>query len=427
MREASEAGGPAARWTSWLRAFWAYRGQGRLLVLAAALLLAAWGLGALIENEPRLLESVRSGGERMAGLADWLESQWHWLQPLKRMLQLAALVAVAINVFRGVRFLMPIHRGVTFLRSDIEGRRRDLDSLLAHQTRQVDTLAREAELATELSAEAERRLAAAAGSVSPPVRRDADPATESRSFFAAIAAAMSNSGGDRVPSSGSAAPARLVVGIDGLDDLTSAEAAGYLQAAHRLLHAPGFVALVAADRNHLATGLAETDPALAARRLDRLVQIPYGVGGEDWSGSAAFARALLEGGDADTGELDEASPEAAVSSLDRPWTQSERAVVEALAPVAGSTPRAVKRFINLYRIARADPRLGNGSAKDLAALAMALALQSAGSPLDTLAYGGVGDGLERARQIVAARLGMPLGLDEGGPGFETARAYCADR
>ena len=140
VREASEAGGPVARWTGWLHAFWAYRGQGRLLVLAIACLLAAWGVGALIANEPKLVEAVRSGGEKLTSVADWVEREWHWLHPLKRALELAALASLALNLARGLRFLLPIHRGVVLLRSDLDARRRDLDGLLAHQTLRVERI-----------------------------------------------------------------------------------------------------------------------------------------------------------------------------------------------------------------------------------------------------------------------------------------------
>lgn len=433
VHEANDSAGPMARGTSWLRAFWAYRGQGRLIVVAIALLLGAWGVGSLIDNEPKLIEMVRSGGDKMNGLADWLAAHWSWLRVAKAGLELGAVLALAINVLRGLRFMLPVQRGATLLRGDLDQRRREIDRLVAHQTHRVDLLAREVDLAGALAAAAESRLAAAEPAALPLVtpsgstKAGGEGGDSARGFFATLAAAMAPGAPDRPGSKAALAPARIVVAIDGLDDLTSAEAAAFVQRAGRLLHAPGFVTILAADRNHLATGLAETDPALAKDRLDRLVQIPYALGGDAWNGSATFARALLQGEDASEAPDAAEVPEAAFSTLDRPWTKNERALLEALAPVAGSTPRAVKRFVNLYRVARADPRLADAQAKDLAALAMGLALQAAGSPLDPPTYGGLDDLADRASAAVAATLGSPLGAHESGRGFETARTYGAGR
>ena len=222
-----------------------------------------------------------------------------------------------------------------------------------------------------------------------------------------------------------------MIGIDGLDELSSEDAALALQTARSLLAMPGIVTVVAADRSHLANGLAENDPALATARLARLIQIPYTLGGpqEDWPDAGPFARSLLEA-DPRSEAADETSPpDAATSALDRPWSTAEVAVVEALAPRAGATPRAVKRFVNLYRIARADPQMRGGSAKDLAALALALALQSAGSPADPREppYDGMSDDVEAARNAASVALGSRIDAKDGARGYQTAQVYTAIR
>ena len=430
VREASEARGPAARWTGGLRAFWAYRGQGRLLVLAAACLLAAWGLGALTANEDKLVEMVRTSSDKLAGAADWLQARWTWLGPAQTALEAVAALALAINVVRGLRFLLPVHRGAALLSGDVEGRRRDLDSQLAHQTSRVDALAREVDRAAQVAGAAESRLATVrtdpADDLGPGGEATSD-AHAARSFLAALSTAMAANGAtDTRPSGTPTAPSRIVVGIDGLDRLSSGEAASFLRTARTLLDGPGFITVVTADRAHLASGLADTDLALATAGLNRLIQLPYRLAaeGETWSAAGPFARALLEPEGTDDGELPEL--DAAVSSLDRPWTAGEIAAVEAAAAIAGSTPRSVKRFVNLYRIARADPRLRTGDAKDFGTLAVTLAAQSTGLPLGypgAEGFGETDDPLRRARVAVGSALGTVLSAREGERGAEAARTY----
>lgn len=425
VREASEVGEGPAQWLGGLRAFWAYRGQARLLMWAVVLLLLAWGVGALIAHQTALIDAVRGSGDKLGGVADGLQARWPWLVPIKRVLELGALAAVATNVVRGIRFLLPIRKGALLLRGELDSRRRDLDGLLAHQTSRVAALAREADVAGRHAADAEARLLPSA---TPPAGRhfgdhDGDPA---RSFLAAVSAGIRVAAKDRVSSGASAAPSRIVVGIDGLDDLPAEEAAAYLQTARRLLNSPGFVTIVAADRTHLAAGLAEADPALASARLTRLIQIPYRLRWDDDPSEAkAYARALLGPPTPDGSPADDT--DASLSVLDRPWAERERAVVEAMAPVAGDTPRAVKRLVNLYSVARADPDLGQATDKDLAVLAVGLALQCGGSPFDGMVPSGsteISDEVRQARQAASAALGgAPLGPRDGARGAAVARRY----
>lgn len=432
VRDSSEAGGPLAQGTGALRAFWAYRGQTRLIVIAVLLLLAAWGLGALIDNQDSLVDALRSSTEKAGPTADWAAAHWHWLQPIKQFAEIAAVAALAINVLRGLRFIQLIRKGTALLRHDLDGRRRDIDGMLAHQTQRVDTLTREADLASQLAADADKRLAQSGASGLPsaaPLRAGATPvsaqADAAHSFFAAIGGAMRAAASDRLPSSASAAPSRIVIGIDGLDDLPSGEAAPYLRAIRSLLQHPGFVTVIAADRAHLSSELAETDPALATARLDRLVQIPYTLGRDsEWAEAVPFARALLgDEADADRGTE---TCDATHSALDRPWVASELGVIEALVPFAGSTPRAVKRFVNLYRVARADPRLGGADPHELAGLALGLALAPSGAAIDA-GHDPMSGEFEEAGKAIGAALGTPFSFEQAARGFETARVYSTGR
>ena len=138
------------------------------------------------------------------------------------------------------------------------------------------------------------------------------------------------------------APQRIVVAIDNVDRLGAAEAARFLDDAHSLLHRRGFLTLVALDPARLAG----TD---AERRglVERLVQLPVNLAVVP---GARLAALLGEGG--------AAAPQPQRLSfrmaLDQPLGGEEVALLSALAPLAGATPRALKAFGNAYRLARAN-------------------------------------------------------------------------
>ena len=427
VRDAAEPG--LGRGLGWASAFWAYRGQIRLLLVALAFGVAAWLVGTLLTHQEDLLGALRSSNDKMVSTADWLEAHAAWLEPIRQVLDLAALAALAMNVFRAVRFIQPLARGATLLRGDLDGRRRDLDGLVAHQAQRVETLAREVEQASSRAAEAEQRLSAR--SASTPATSlaglgEPGPAAAAHGFFARIAEAIAATAGRP----GSAAPARLILALDGFEALRPEEAAAFLDAAHLCFARPGFVTLLAADRDHLATGFAETDPALARAKLDRIVQVPIHLGQDGdagWPGGRQLVQVLLRSGDAHDG-APATVPDVGRSAFDKPWLPKEAAVLEALAPFAGHTPRALKRYVNLYRIARADPGLGEAGGADLAALALGLALAGGGSlpPASLLGSGAPLNGdLQAARHAAATALGVALDLGRESRGLEVARRYAS--
>ena len=61
--------------------------------------------------------------------------------------------------------------------------------------------------------------------------------------------------------------------------------------------------------------------------------------------------------------------EAAASPIAEPFSPGETALLAALAPLAGGSPRAVKRFLNAYRVAR-----GAGPPRSAVALMLAIRL-----------------------------------------------------
>lgn len=92
-------------------------------------------------------------------------------------------------------------------------------------------------------------------------------------------------------------------------------------------------------------------------------------------------------------------------------TEPELALLGALAPLAGGTPRAVKRFVNLYRLIRAarqgpalEAWLGrSGGERTHALLAFALAWQCGADPLLTPPFIAAGPAFDADPQVAALR------------------------
>jgi hypothetical protein len=80
------------------------------------------------------------------------------------------------------------------------------------------------------------------------------------------------------------------------------------------------------------------------------------------------------------------------SVFDAPLSTLERGLIASLTSLAGETPRAVKRFINLYKLAR--PR-----SADLPALALMLALDTGGTSGELAAMAAAMDLHEPARAL----------------------------
>ncbi len=182
------------------------------------------------------------------------------------------------------------------------------------------------------------------------------------------------------------------------------------------------------ERGQIASALAEDDPALASSRLDRVVQLSYDLGAELRS-PASLVDLMLEPPKAPG----LAPGDAARTALDRPLQGFEIELLKGLSAFAGATPRAIKRFVNAYRVARADARLTPDNPASLACLAWALALDgtSAGSELafaeDAFDQGRLaideGSELGRAFAVAQGAVGQPIGVADARRGTSVARSF----
>ncbi len=336
-----------------LRAFWGFKGQTRLIVMAVLLALVGIGLGVALDTQASWIGWLRGTNPSMGPTATWIEAHVGLLATLQEVAWLGAGVALVVNLWRAARFLQPVFRGVALLKGDLAQRRRDLDTALAHQTRRVDGLAGEADAAARRLAEAQRRaeaLGSAATTAEPspfglPAGRE-----QAQRFFAAVAALVGTPG----------APQRIVIALDNLDGVPPPRGRNIMAAAHRLLR-PGFLLLATADPHRLAESPDE---------LEKWIQIPFHLEGPAAPDHhAGLVRALL-GGPQPQAAIP--APDATRSVFDAPISESEAALLATHAPLVGPSPRAVKRFVNLYRLARADADGYRG------ATALMLALNASG-------------------------------------------------
>lgn len=421
VRDLAELGGPAARVGAALRAFWAFKGQMRLLVIAAVLVLAGIGLDAAVADRASWLASLRSASQGLASLSTWIEAHIDWLTLAAKIAYAAAVLAVVANFLRGVRFLRPLFRGVSYLETDVVNRRRALEALYAHQMRRVDGLEADAELVARHAAEADRRAGTPApfnARAEPSPFEDTTLKAQAERFFAALGAfmeAVQRAGaGAGVPGGLKAVPQRLVVALDHIDALPQGKARALLDAAHRAFANAGIVTLVAAD-----PGRVEADAAT----LEKWIQVPFRVGAAGATDHAAFVAHVIG-----QGAPEDAKTRADMQRAPVDWSISaaEAGLLAALAPLAGGSPRAVKRFVNLYRVARAQAPEHRG------VLAMMLALEQGGTPYEIATVRDAvgerdGDGhleLQRGTPRLLAVLQM-LQAVEGGVSIGSARRAVA--
>jgi hypothetical protein len=364
---------PSAR--TLLGAMWSYPRQFRLLVSAFFLALLGFGVGlaGTYRGEwiPRLWPN-----DTLAQIGVYLESHYEWFQWISFALYGLALICLALNIWRAVRFAKPVLAGVSLLQADVAQRRADLDSQQAHQSRRVDSLSAEAERVAQRAEDAERR-ARAVGDRSQKTTNifagGETPEIAARKFLAAVADLIQ---GGTNPSGPANRPQRLVVALDNFDALPAREAAAALISAYACLAHSGIVTVAALDRDRLERGLAELGGG--PEWLEKLLQIPFDIAvASDINKMSADLMGRLIG---DSPPNTVGAPvQATASRLDEPWSETDRALLRALAPLAGASVRSTKRFANLARLGRAQMAGAAEGPAHFASLAVALALDTGGT------------------------------------------------
>jgi len=414
-----DGAGPAARAGVALRAIWGYRGQLGWLVSAAIAFALAFAVDQV--RAPRAGEGLRSLASFLAPLADWLAAHQDWLINLSNALAAVGALALLVVLWRAFAFAGLLYRGQRLLGYDTRERRRDLEASAARLNQRVAALDARAEAAARHADATAKRAGGAKRSERAPGPSFASgpeaPRHAARSFFVEFGRLMSAGGAP-----GLAAPQRVVFAFDNLDALPPADAAHLLEAAHALL-GPGCVGAAAFD----PAALTRLDaPEAARRRLEKLFPIVFNVATLAPADGGRFAARLI-------GSNAVAKPlrpvDAAASAITQPLTAAETALFAALAPLAGETPRALKRFVNACRVARASaaPRpavalmLATRLGGDRAAIAaMRQALDGPGPELNDPAGPAA---LVAATMAARAAKDGTISLDDARAAWEAARRY----
>ena len=421
--------GPGSRFGLALRSLYAFKGQTKLIVTAVLLVAVGVGLGIATDDQSRWLDALRSGPQAGATVANWFADHMDLLATARTVAFVGAALAILANLLRAFAFLQPVFKGARLLGADLDNRRRDLDGLYAYQTKRVDTLDADVERLTRESAAAERRVGGT-GASEPASPFQPEAAAQAQGFLALLGTMMAEGGkggqgsegkgsgqaGGQV-SGGQAAPQRIVFAIDHLDAVAPQRARAILDALHRSL-GTGLVAIVAADPARLDGG----PDGSPSGDLERWIQVPLrvdsGAAERDYRPLVQAALGIARAVPAAPRKLD-----ASTSVLDAPVTVNEATMLSGLAGLAGPSPRAVRRFVDLYAFLRADETrtagadgVQDGGGGGRGALALILALAAGGT--------------EAEKASVAAALGhdgaSPFTLPQASPrlraGFEAARA-----
>jgi hypothetical protein len=403
-----------------LRSIWAFGGQLRLLLLALTAFLLAFAVNWL--RGPDAARAMQSLGETAAPVAGWIGSHGDWLQWADEALIALGLLALLVNIWRAVSFSSLLYRGLRLLNMDVRDRRRELDASAARLDRRIAGLTLEAEAASKRAETLAKRVGGGAVLARAPgpvfLKSLESSAKASREFFAELARLMNAPDSKAMP-----APQRLIFAIDNLEALAPGEAARLIETARALL-GPGCIGLVACDPLAIAPA---AGGASSPREWEQdLFHIAFDAGTIVEADPARLAARLISTSTSlpPLGEFD-----ASRSAVAEPLSSAEIAVLSAMAPLVGGSPRAVKRFHNAYRLARLAK-----APRPLIALALA-ALQSPDREIERRlreaahAEGGAfadpsgPTNLVAATQAARAAHGEPIAAADARAAWSAARRY----
>ncbi len=331
--------GPGGRVGVFLRSIWSYGGQAGLLLLAIGAFALAFILHWL--RNPGAGDSLSTLSAQLAPLIDSVKAHDEALEYATEGLIVLGFVSLFANLWRAASFTSLLFRGLRLLNLDIREKRRELDASAARLERRVAALQLEADAAHQRAENLARRAGGGAAAARPPgptfVRPLEEPAVAARDFMSELA---------RVISAGAVpAPQRLLVVIDNVDLLPPAEARRLLDVATQLI-GPGVALIVACDPRRWGED--------AAAISESLFEVVFDVTALGASRGESLAASLLTPttpavplGEADAGK----------SALAEPLGEYELRLLSSLSALIGG-PRATKRFLNAYRLARlgAAPR-----------------------------------------------------------------------
>ena len=320
-----------------LRAVTAYRGQKRLLASGAAFFALAFGANALRSDwAGQTLQGLGEWGGAAAGLIKAHEDIFE--RGVEGLMALG-LFCVVLNLWRAVSYATTLSSGLRQLNLDLQSRRRDLDDSLQRTGARIGDLTKDYEASRTMLDRAAKRAGDAGGGANDGLEflPGPDAAARSRAFLADLSKRLAAPG---------QSPRRIAFFIDGTELREPGEALSWLERAGTLV-GPGFAMVATLDADRLKK--AAPDVGALRARLERIFVLPI-----DLAALASFdpARYLARKLDGALAGPDIKPP---TQSMAEPMGAGESTLMTALAPYAGKTPRALDRFLNLYRLLRTEP------------------------------------------------------------------------
>lgn len=408
--------GASGRANLMVRSIWAYRGQLALLVLAALSFAAAYGLNRLVgASADGSFADLMQGADAVAA---FVTAHAIAFKRAASVLLAVGGLAAFLDLWRAAGFVALLFRGLRLLGLDVVARRRELDAIGQRIERRLAALTAEAEAASKRAESLARRAGVVRNVARPPgpafLKALETPARSSCDFFAELGRLMSQPATAETPT-----PSRIVLAIDNLEALPSADAVRLVDAVHALL-GPGSVALVSCDLEALAPG---AGAVFARARFDVVFNLS-GVA----QGDAGELTARLIGEGARGGPT---GVHRSGASLVAPLSSAEIALLAALAPLGEGTPGAVRRLHNAYRLARLSE-----APRPLVAVMLAACLSPNrehsrmlatmfGSSAETLEEPADAPTLVAALRAARGAHGGPISRAEGEAAWRAARRWSA--
>jgi hypothetical protein len=408
--------GAGARAGVVIRSIWAYGSQARLLLWGIVAFALAFVLRFL--HGQTATDAIGRESDSLKPAGDWVAAHGEWFDRAAQILFILGALAIALNLWRALRFSNLLLRGGRMLTSEVRDRRNDLDSRAARLNQRVAALTAESDAAAKRAEAASQRAGGIASMQAPGpefLESSHAPSGAAREFLVAL--------GARVGQPAAAGPAldRLIVVVDNLDALSPAAAISWIDAAQGVI-GPGCIGLLAFDPGRLAVALGGAREA--RRRLGKWLQVTVNLPArKDADGELVVAR-LLSAAQQPAPALDTAM----AAALVEPLSSAETTLLAALAPLAAHSPRDAKRFLNAYRLARCS-----NSPRPVTALMQAVAFaddDAQAAMLERLADGS-GELTEikgppaLVEAVKAARVANngPISIDEARAAAETALRY----
>ena len=342
LRERSAAG-IARRAALAISAIVAYSGQMWLLLLAVLCFVAGFGLHSFrTDSVAQWLSGTGSAG---AAIADAIASHGEAIGRTGEALFALGIFFIGLNLWRALSFEAILARGLRFWRRDLLPRQENLDGTIKRLRDKVASLRSDVEKSDLRLASAAKR-ATAIQEIGRNARLEflpeADSAERSRAFLAQVSKRLREAKGDGLR--------RLVFFVDNIDLLEPERAMKWLERAIDAL-GPGFVIVLAFDSTRLERATAGSD---GRARLERAFSFVVDMGAAGRVDPARLLVRQIESRGFEGGASDTDDGGATARAITQHLTADESAMLAALAPYVRPTPRAIRRFLNLYRLLRAE-------------------------------------------------------------------------